>query len=77
MFDLFCDLLLDMPDDMFDDDAARDAALDYEDEAQLSGGRHYDEDEEEEEEYVREGTYEGRGFPEAITIRLREHGAFV
>eukprot|EP00984_Skeletonema_dohrnii_P023913 scaffold13021_cov73-Skeletonema_dohrnii-CCMP3373.AAC.1 len=53
-----------MPDDnMFGDDAARDAALDYEDEAQLRGGRYYDEDDEEEEECVREGTYEGRGFP--------------
>jgi len=61
MFDLFRDL--DMSDDMFDDDAARDAALDYEDEAQVSGGRYYDEDDEEEEEYVREGTYEGKGFP--------------
>jgi hypothetical protein len=33
---------LDMPDDLFDDDAARDAALDYEDEAQLSGRHYYD-----------------------------------
>eukprot|EP00984_Skeletonema_dohrnii_P007649 scaffold2796_cov158-Skeletonema_dohrnii-CCMP3373.AAC.2 len=65
-----------MPDDMFDDDAARDAALDYEDEAQLSGGCHYDEDDEEEEEYVREGTYEGRGFPPKPSD-WREHGAFV
>ena len=33
MFDLFRDL--DMSDDMFDDDAARDAALDYEDDTAM------------------------------------------
>eukprot|EP00984_Skeletonema_dohrnii_P008224 scaffold3016_cov114-Skeletonema_dohrnii-CCMP3373.AAC.3 len=55
-----------MSDDMHDDDAAQDAALDYEDEAQLSGGRYYDEDDEEEVEYFRGGTYEGRGFRKKI-----------
>jgi len=38
------------------------AAREVFDEAQLSGGRYYDEDDEEEVEYVRGGTYEGRGF---------------
>ena len=56
------DLDVSMSDDMYDDDAAQDAALDYEDEAQLSSGHYYDEEDEEEVEYVRGGTYEGRGF---------------